>query len=188
MRSRLLREHARRRLSRPGEIDLVALQTISGDVEMSELACPKCVGPLRFGTDPRGPVGTCYDCWGLWIDTPHLEALRQEYPVGTALHRATRQLRPEQASPSDLLCPFCAGEHLVQQVIRGVEVEWCPACRGIFLDKGERQRLVGSPAAKPTSALPGPAAPSLGGGTAGGWGALGVGEVLAGLAEILTAR
>jgi hypothetical protein len=32
---------------------------------MKDLACPKCVGPLRFGPEPRGPVATCYDCWGI---------------------------------------------------------------------------------------------------------------------------
>ena len=131
-------------------------------------------------------MGTCYDCWGLWIDTALLNTLRKEYPVGTALYRATKQLRPEQTSPSDLLCPFCAGTHLVQQVIRDVEVDWCPACRGVFLDKGERQRLVGSPPARQPSALPMPTSLTLGSGSPGMWGALGVAEVLTGLAAILS--
>lgn len=159
-----------------------------------EHACPKCVGPLRFGSDPRGPVGTCYDCWGLWIDTPHLNKIREEYPVATPLYRATTQLKTEQATPCELLCPFCAGDHLLQQVIRGVEVDWCPTCRGIFLDKGERERLVGSSERKTEerpSALPARpgAAPILFGtsDSPSGLSALGVGEVLAGLAELLFA-
>ena len=154
---------------------------------MEEHACPKCVGPLRFGTNPRGPVGTCYDCWGLWIDTPRLNSVREEYPVATPLYRATTQLKAKLASPSELLCPFCAGEHLLRQTIRGVEVEWCPTCRGIFLDKGERQRLVGSMKTeerRPAPPAPGPALFRTSG-TPTGLSALGVGEVLAGLAEIL---
>lgn len=151
-----------------------------------EHACPKCVGPLRFGSNPRGPVGTCYDCWGLWIDTPHLNSLREEYPVATPLYRATTQLEAREASPSELLCPFCSGEHLLRQTIRGVELEWCPTCRGIFLDKGERQRLVGSLKEEGRSALPGPAPVMFGtSGSPASWSALGVGEVLAGLAEFL---
>ena len=157
-----------------------------------EHACPKCVGPLRFGTDPRGPVGTCYDCWGLWIDTPHLNKLREEYPVATPLYRATTQLQSREASPSELLCPFCSGEHLLQQTIRGVELEWCPTCRGIFLDKGERERLVGSTKTEEQRpARPGPVLPAPGpslfatSGSPAGSSILGVGEVLSLLAEIL---
>jgi Zn-finger nucleic acid-binding protein len=135
-------------------------------------------------------VGTCYDCWGLWIDTPHLNKLREEYPVATPLYQATTQLDPKKTVPSELLCPFCSGEHLLQQTIRGVEVEWCPDCRGIFLDKGERERLVGSVRKTRVSPPPGPA-PSLfrTGQTPTGLGGLAVGEILAGLAELLfTAR
>jgi len=120
----------------------------------------------------------------LWIDTALLNTLREQYPVGTALYKATTQLRPEEASPSELLCPFCTGRKLVQQVIRGVEVDWCPACRGLFLDQGERERLTGSAATAPPGAMP----PSLSpGGVAREtpWSALAVADVLAGLAEIL---
>jgi len=153
-----------------------------------EHACPKCVGPLRFGTDPRGPVGTCYDCWGLWIDTPHLESLREQYPVATPLYRATTQLETGKAAPSELLCPFCAGEHLLRQTIRDVELEWCPTCRGIFLDKGERERLAGSVRSERRPVMPG-LAPIMSGtsATPSNWSGLGVGEVLAGLAELLFA-
>lgn len=131
-------------------------------------------------------MGTCYDCWGLWIDTQHLNALREQYPVGSALHRATTQLRPEDSSPSELLCPFCSGRKLVQQVIRGVELEWCPDCRGIFLDKGERERLVGQPPPARPTGLAGLPLASPGTGRSSPWSALGVVEVLAGLAEILS--
>jgi Zn-finger nucleic acid-binding protein len=161
---------------------------------MKSIACPKCVGPLQFGADPRGPVGTCYDCWGLWIDTPHLEKLREQYPVATPLYRATTRLRSEKADPSELLCPFCADQRLVQQVLRGVELEWCPSCRGIFLDKGERERLVGLspaargatrptllPAAKIGAALPVAQVPAESGSV------FDVGEVLLTLGEILFA-
>jgi Zn-finger nucleic acid-binding protein len=131
-------------------------------------------------------VGTCYDCWGLWIDTPHLKRLREEYPVATSLYRLTTRLEASAASPSELLCPFCPGEHLLQQGIGGVEVEWCPACRGIFLDQGERERIAGSLKQGRPSAMPGPAPVLFGTSRSPAiWSGLGVGEVLAGLAELL---
>ena len=152
---------------------------------MRNLACPKCVGPLRFGAELPGPIGTCYDCWGLWIDVQQLNAI-EDYAVGGALYRASRELDPRDAESTDLLCPSCEDGKLVLQKIRGVELEWCTDCRGIFLDKGERQRLVGSLTERKVSPPPGPA-PALfkTGSPPSGLGGVAVGEVLAGLAELL---
>lgn len=124
---------------------------------MNDLACPKCLGPIRFGSRLRGAVATCYDCWGLWIDTNELNCARESYPVGAALYKATTELDPGDAEPTDLLCPACSDAQLVRQQVREVELEWCPHCRGIYLDKGERERLLGL-AAEPNrrSAVAGP--------------------------------
>jgi len=41
--------------------------------------------------------------------------------------------------------------------MRDVELEWCPECRGIYLDKGERERLVGLAAGpRPRNAVAAP--------------------------------
>jgi len=153
---------------------------------MSSLACPKCVGPLQFGPEPRGAIGTCYDCWGLWIDTQQLHAIHKDYPVGSSLYKATTELRPENAKETDLLCPACADGHLVRQNLRGVELEWCSICRGIYLDKGERERLLGLATKKPArGTIAGPPV-GLGDGTSNMWGLMAVGEVLEVLASILT--
>jgi Zn-finger nucleic acid-binding protein len=153
---------------------------------MTDLACPKCVGPLRFGGEPRGPVGTCYDCWSIWIDTALLNELRKEYPVGNALYRATQELKPEEAEPTDLLCPSCPDGKMVKQTIRGVEIEWCPLCRGICLDQGEKERLVCAAKESRSKSAPqlraeGPSTdlPDLAG-------TMLVGDILSGLAEIIT--
>jgi tetratricopeptide (TPR) repeat protein len=110
---------------------------------MEDLACPKCVGPMRFSGEPRGPIATCYDCWGIWIDTPYLTTLKEKYPVGNTLFQATGQLQPGEAEPTDLLCPSCSDGKLVQQKIHGVELEWCESCHGIYLDRGEAYRSSG---------------------------------------------
>jgi hypothetical protein len=78
-----------------------------------------------------------------------LKENRQEYPVGEALHDAVSKLLPSEATEpeEDLFCPDCPSGVLVQQRVSEVELEWCPLCRGIYLDKGERERLLGLPAA-----------------------------------------
>lgn len=44
-------------------------------------------------------------------------------------------------------CPLCRDEVLEPHIRNGVEVDRCPRCRGIWLDRGEIDKLVaGSPA------------------------------------------
>lgn len=46
-------------------------------------------------------------------------------------------------------CPLCVDEALEPHVRNGVEVDRCPRCRGLWLDRGEIDKLV---ADLPTSA------------------------------------
>jgi Zn-finger nucleic acid-binding protein len=74
----------------------------------------------------------------------------------------------------DMTCPKCAGPMRTYER-NGVHVDQCADCRGIFLDRGELERLVDAENAWHGSAgHSGPAAPAA---AAGGLGAV-VGEVL----------
>lgn len=39
-------------------------------------------------------------------------------------------------------CPTCTDTHLVMAERQGVEIDYCPACRGIWLDRGELDKLL----------------------------------------------
>ncbi|MDD3302140.1 MAG: zf-TFIIB domain-containing protein [Candidatus Gracilibacteria bacterium] len=39
-------------------------------------------------------------------------------------------------------CPVCIDVTLLMTEKRGVEVDYCPECRGIWLDKGELEKLI----------------------------------------------
>lgn len=41
-------------------------------------------------------------------------------------------------------CPKCRKVEMNQETFEGVEIDRCPACKGIFLDKGELTKLVKS--------------------------------------------
>ena len=56
-----------------------------------------------------------------------------------------------------MLCPFDATT--LQVVNRsGVEIDWCPSCKGVWLERGELDKLIDRAAAVP--AAPTPAAPA----------------------------
>ena len=39
-------------------------------------------------------------------------------------------------------CPICSNVDLVMSERQGVEIDYCPSCRGIWLDRGELERLI----------------------------------------------
>ena len=54
-----------------------------------------------------------------------------------------------------MTCPKCGAE--MQSYERnGVQIEQCERCRGIFLDRGELEQLIGAESRAANSAEPGP--------------------------------
>jgi uncharacterized protein len=52
-------------------------------------------------------------------------------------------------------CPVCTDTPLVMAERQGIEIDYCQNCRGVWLDRGELDRLVersGRPAALPPDA------------------------------------
>lgn len=39
-------------------------------------------------------------------------------------------------------CPTCADTALVMSDRQGVEIDYCPQCRGVWLDRGELDKLI----------------------------------------------
>ncbi|MET0335103.1 MAG: zf-TFIIB domain-containing protein [Rhizobacter sp.] len=39
-------------------------------------------------------------------------------------------------------CPHCADTTLVMSDRQGVEIDYCPQCRGVWLDRGELDKLI----------------------------------------------
>jgi uncharacterized protein len=55
-------------------------------------------------------------------------------------------------------CPSCPDKTLVMADRQGVEIDYCPACRGIWLDRGELDKLLdrAASASLPTAAAEAP--------------------------------
>ena len=55
-------------------------------------------------------------------------------------------------------CPHCPGTTLVMAERHGIEIDYCPKCRGVWLDRGELEKIIERAAAaegQPVSANPG---------------------------------
>ena len=59
-------------------------------------------------------------------------------------------------------CPTCSDVSLVMTERQGVEIDYCPTCRGVWLDRGELDKLIerasaAEPARASTAQAPGQA-------------------------------
>jgi len=39
-------------------------------------------------------------------------------------------------------CPVCVNVELVMSERQGIEIDYCPSCRGIWLDRGELDKII----------------------------------------------
>lgn len=39
-------------------------------------------------------------------------------------------------------CPVCKEENLVMTDRQGIEIDYCPSCRGVWLDRGELDKII----------------------------------------------
>lgn len=53
-------------------------------------------------------------------------------------------------------CPTCVSTTLVMSERQGVEIDYCPQCRGVWLDRGELDKLLERAAAQPAAPSPSP--------------------------------
>lgn len=55
-------------------------------------------------------------------------------------------------------CPVCPEATLLMSERQGVEIDYCPRCRGVWLDRGELDKLLdlsaAAPAARPATVRP----------------------------------
>ena len=60
-------------------------------------------------------------------------------------------------------CPACKTSNLVMSERQGIEIDYCPQCRGVWLDRGELDKIIersaGAPAAAQPAAQPYPPQP-----------------------------
>lgn len=69
-------------------------------------------------------------------------------------------------------CPVCKTVHLTMAERSGIEIDYCPQCRGVWLDRGELDKIIdrAAPQASVPAAQPSPppvhvhAPPPYGGG------------------------
>jgi len=56
-------------------------------------------------------------------------------------------------------CPACPSVQLVMSERQGIEIDYCPQCRGVWLDRGELDKIIDRSSPETATASRAPAAP-----------------------------
>jgi uncharacterized protein len=110
---------------------------------MENRVCVKCSSVLDKSMVGPIEVDLCPSCGGLWLDSGELEKIGKGSPddVSKLRNALTGSDKPEAASDTTTPCPACPGM-LKEMKLGQVTIEFCPACSGIFLDKGELDQAI----------------------------------------------
>jgi Zn-finger nucleic acid-binding protein len=100
--------------------------------EQLRFTCPKCQAKLWHIEREGNVVEVCSDCEGMWFDAGELTVLLGVY----------RRLEATEGAASGVSCVRCATE-LRELTFPGsaVQIDACPGCQGIYLDRGELEQL-----------------------------------------------
>lgn len=53
-----------------------------------------------------------------------------------------------------MLCPNCKNTQLVMSERKGIEIDYCPECRGVWLDRGELDKIIEKSTAEEQKSAP----------------------------------
>ena len=92
--------------------------------------CPKCNVPMTHESSGNVPLWLCSDCKGHWLD---FDAMKDRITDAESFVGVLSRV----GTTAGLNCPACKDRPLSRARYRRCEVDWCPACRGVFFDPGE---------------------------------------------------
>ncbi len=107
--------------------------------------CPRCKEELSPADIGPVEVDQCPECKGVWFDKDELR--RAKDATDADLHWMEFEIWKHEDqyehSTSDLSCPVCDKTMVTLQYGHTkVNVDYCPSCRGTWLEKGEFKKIV----------------------------------------------
>jgi len=108
--------------------------------------CPRCNTPLKHENvnefKVTFEVDTCHKCGGTWFDNGELSHLDK---IIEPTYFEIRKIPKQKEQLKALSCPACGKLNLLQKAEHHrdskVIMDYCPSCKGIWLDKGELEAI-----------------------------------------------
>ena len=107
--------------------------------------CPACGASLATRTQSGVEIDECPQCHGIWLDDDELRKIKDaadpnlnwlDFQLWKHKDRFRVSARPE-------ICPRCARPMVAIDYDKtGVEVHYCTACRGVWLEGGALEKII----------------------------------------------
>ena len=112
--------------------------------------CPVCDGRKLDQYEARKVIfESCPQCHGMFLDHHELSTLRDRMDSDNwvklrLIDKEDQSVHQDSASPSGRICPHCANVEMAATSYgqTDVMVDYCPECRGIWLDGWEMQEIL----------------------------------------------
>ncbi|MFO7957959.1 MAG: zf-TFIIB domain-containing protein [Candidatus Brocadiia bacterium] len=112
-------------------------------------ACPACGAGLDAYRAHGVSFEGCPQCKGIWLGREELKRLEARSGEGSWetlrwLEDEVEAIERTHAITTDRPCPKCEGRRLLSTWFgdSGVIIDWCPSCRGVWLDQQEFREIV----------------------------------------------
>ncbi|HEX2677261.1 MAG TPA: zf-TFIIB domain-containing protein [Polyangiales bacterium] len=102
-----------------------------------QLQCPRCLSKMRKQRNQRATIDHCEQCEGNFFDEGEMLKVLGKSADPEVWARSNRSRTP---SASDINCPRCHARmqlHPLAHADIEVDIDFCVACGGIWLDGGE---------------------------------------------------
>ncbi|MEE4273946.1 MAG: zf-TFIIB domain-containing protein [Thermoanaerobaculales bacterium] len=109
------------------------------------MQCPKCESELQSNVIADIEVEECPSCKGIWFDKDELRRVKDKADADLNWMDFEIWRHPElfEVSEKPSPCPACGSEFVaIDYGQTGVEIDFCPSCRGVWLDAGEMEKIV----------------------------------------------
>jgi Zn-finger nucleic acid-binding protein len=126
----------------------VEVEPISGakHLESTDEDCPACGAKLDLYSILSMKFEGCPKCHGMWLTKDELRKLKNKVGIGQLhwLNSEVDNLEKTAVVPGKRLCPKKDGGKLVSVIFgkSSVVLDWCPKCHGIWLDRGEFDKVI----------------------------------------------
>ncbi|MCW4205431.1 MAG: zf-TFIIB domain-containing protein [Candidatus Thiodiazotropha lotti] len=106
--------------------------------------CPRCIEKMEETTSKGIITHTCFYCNGTWINSDSLKIILENENNTLLQIDLKNSFESLKVTNKDRHCPECKNQQLFQIIVRGVELDLCPECIGVFFDEGELKQLLPS--------------------------------------------
>ncbi|MCG8583057.1 MAG: zf-TFIIB domain-containing protein [Bacteroidales bacterium] len=108
--------------------------------------CPRCKSELAtekvIDFNASFEVDSCTSCGGIWFDKDELTQIDK---VIEPTFLEIRKIPGKKTQKETLSCPSCDSFQVLEKIEhprdKKVIIDYCPSCKGIWLDKGELEAI-----------------------------------------------